>query len=86
MGMFDSVNLPCPHCGYRSRFQSKGAVQPHLVEIEFDPQLNCISGHDIESENINALNGIADKHLECDRCGKHFMVKRKFWIEKVDIS
>lgn len=82
MGMFDYLKIPCPDCGYISTFQSKGAVQPHLVHIEFDPELNCISGHKIESENSNALNGIADKTLECDRCGKRFMVKQKFWIEK----
>lgn len=30
MGLFDSVYVPCPECGHRNEFQTKGMYDPRM--------------------------------------------------------
>lgn len=36
MGMFDSVYVPCPECGHRNEFQTKGMPDPYMNTFEPD--------------------------------------------------
>ena len=62
MGMFDTVLVPCPRCGERSKFQSKGG--------------DCIlAEYQLEQCPLDVLSDV-NRHAPnvCNRCGTCFEV------------
>jgi len=63
MGMYDTVRVPCPNCGEKEEFQSKGGeCLLEVYELE-----NCPP--DVMS-NINRHSPCT-----CEKCGTVFAVK-----------
>jgi hypothetical protein len=63
MGMFDSVMVPCPSCGERAEFQSKGG----------DCTLATYELHEAPSDVLSDVNRHAPK--ECRKCATRFSVE-----------
>ena len=62
MGMFDTVMVPCPRCGIRAGFQSKGG--------------DCsLAVYDLENCSKNVLSDV-NRHApaKCESCGTLFEV------------
>jgi len=62
MGMFDTVNVPCPKCGEISQFQSKGG-DCVLAEYEL---------HTAPADVLSDVNRHAPN--TCEKCGTQFAV------------
>lgn len=62
MGMYDTVNVPCPKCGTKQGFQSKSG--PCLLE---EYELNDAPEDVLENVNRHAP-------ATCETCGTKFMV------------
>jgi len=63
MGMYDSVNVPCPKCGTESEFQSKGG----------DCLLNVYTLDNCPMDVLSDVNRHAPN--DCEKCGTRFYVK-----------
>lgn len=66
MGVFDSVMVPCPACGHREEFQSKGADFPYLNVYK-------LGEDDIPDDVLSGINYPDD--AVCERCGTRFGLK-----------
>lgn len=65
MGCFDSVRVPCPKCGTKAEFQSKGgACTLAAYELELAPP-----------EVISDVN--RHSPAQCEKCGTWFEVDYK---------
>lgn len=62
MGMYDSVNVPCPKCGNLSEFQSKGGCC----------LLRCYNLENCPDDVLSDVNRHAPN--QCDICGDWFNV------------
>lgn len=73
MGLFDSVMLPCPDCGIRNEFQSKGGA----CELETYDETNAPA--DVMTD-INRHSPV-----KCTQCGTlyHAKVSFSYLIETV---
>ena len=67
MGMFDYVNLKCPHCGATYATQSKGG----------DCTLATYDLHDAPSDVVLDVNRHAP--FTCEECGAMFEVGIRVW-------
>jgi hypothetical protein len=67
MGMFDEVRLPCPCCKEYTSRQSKGG-ECILAEYTFP---------DVPQD---VLSYIVGEEVDCENCGKKFIVKATFYI------
>jgi len=66
MGVYDSVMVPCPECGHREEFQSKGSGNAYLRR------------YNLGEDNIpDDVLGDVDRHNHavCGECGTHFEVR-----------
>ena len=63
MGMFDTVMVPCPTCGTRAEFQSKGG----------DCNLEVYELHEAPSDVLSNVN--QHSPYTCEKCGSVFAVK-----------
>jgi len=64
MGIFDSVMVPCPKCGTRAEFQSKGSEDSYLRTFEL---------HEAPDDVLSDVNRHAP--ARCENCGTMFEVK-----------
>ncbi len=64
MGMYDTVMVPCPDCGDRSEFQSKGGEC-------------CLRTYELDSCPQDVLSDV-NRHAPntCVECGTSFEVKK----------
>lgn len=63
MGLYDSVNVPCPNCGELSEFQSKGG----------DRLLRCYTLDNCPSDVLSDINRHSPN--QCEPCGTWFEVE-----------
>jgi ribosomal protein S27AE len=74
MGMFDTVMVPCPKCGTKSGFQSKGG-DCMMAEYELE---NCPS-YVLSDVNRYAPN-------TCVECGTVFAVRVTWSAEGIEVT
>lgn len=71
MGCYDTVLVPCPQCGERSEFQSKGG----------ECLMRTIMLEECPLEVLTDVNRHAPN--TCAKCGTSFSVKARFVTEAV---
>lgn len=74
MGMFDTVDVPCPHCGTVKSFQSKGGAC----------LLRNYNLHDAPADVLSDINRHAP--YQCEKCGTSFAVQVKTIASAVRID
>ena len=71
MGCYDTVMVPCPHCGTRAGFQSKGG---HCL----------LKSYNLEDAPPDVLSDV-NRHspVICERCGSQFALAIKVFATPV---